>query len=128
MRRACDPAPPVAAIASNAVSTSAILSEARSAGSTAAAVLGQHGHRVLLLEKERFPRYRIGESLLPYCYLLLDDPPLRQAAGQVAGRDVHLARIEVRKAFGKDRRLLHPAAGGRERRGHVCKVLGLHGR
>lgn len=41
------------------------------AGATAAAVLGQHGRRVLLLEKERFPRYRIGESLLPYCYFPL---------------------------------------------------------
>lgn len=42
------------------------------AGSTAATVLAQHGHRVLLLEKERFPRYRVGESLLPYCYFPLE--------------------------------------------------------
>jgi flavin-dependent dehydrogenase len=41
------------------------------AGSTAAAVLAQHGRRVLLLEKEKFPRYHIGESLLPYCYFPL---------------------------------------------------------
>jgi flavin-dependent dehydrogenase len=41
------------------------------AGSTAAALLARHGHRVLLLEKERFPRYHIGESLLPYCYFPL---------------------------------------------------------
>nr|AFV52210.1 aryl-ACP halogenase [Streptoalloteichus sp. ATCC 53650] len=34
-------------------------------GSTAAALIRQRGHRVLLLEKERFPRYQIGESLLP---------------------------------------------------------------
>ena len=38
------------------------------AGSTAAAVLAQHGRKVLVVEKERFPRYHIGESLLPCCY------------------------------------------------------------
>ena len=35
------------------------------AGSTAATLVALQGHRVLLLEKERFPRYQIGESLLP---------------------------------------------------------------
>jgi len=35
------------------------------AGSTAAALVASQGHRVLLLEKENFPRYQIGESLLP---------------------------------------------------------------
>ncbi|MEK2492607.1 tryptophan 7-halogenase [Kitasatospora purpeofusca] len=34
-------------------------------GSTAATLVAKHGHRVLLLEKETFPRYQIGESLLP---------------------------------------------------------------
>ncbi|GIF40070.1 tryptophan 7-halogenase [Actinoplanes xinjiangensis] len=35
------------------------------AGSTAATVVAMRGHRVMLLEKETFPRYQIGESLLP---------------------------------------------------------------
>jgi halogenation protein CepH len=35
------------------------------AGSTLAALLAMQGHRVLILEKEKFPRYQIGESLLP---------------------------------------------------------------
>lgn len=35
-------------------------------GSSAATVLAQQGFRTLLLEKERFPRFQIGESLLPY--------------------------------------------------------------
>jgi FADH2-dependent halogenase len=35
-------------------------------GSTASTLLARKGHRVLLLEKERFPRFQIGESLLPY--------------------------------------------------------------
>lgn len=41
------------------------------AGTTAASILADHGRRVLLLEKEHFPRYRIGESLIPYCYFPL---------------------------------------------------------
>jgi flavin-dependent dehydrogenase len=35
-------------------------------GSTAAAYLARAGKKVLLLEKEVFPRFHIGESLLPY--------------------------------------------------------------
>jgi flavin-dependent dehydrogenase len=35
------------------------------AGSTAAALLAERGHRVTLLEKARHPRFHIGESLLP---------------------------------------------------------------
>jgi len=42
------------------------------AGSAAATVLAQKGQRVVVLEKERFPRYHIGESLLPYCYFTLE--------------------------------------------------------
>ena len=41
------------------------------AGATAATILAQHGRRVLLLEKESFPRYHVGESLLPFCYFPL---------------------------------------------------------
>ena len=35
------------------------------AGSTIAALLAQKGRHVVLLEKDRFPRFHIGESLLP---------------------------------------------------------------
>ncbi len=35
------------------------------AGSTVAALLAERGHAVTLLEKERHPRFHIGESLLP---------------------------------------------------------------
>jgi len=35
------------------------------AGSSTATVLADHGQKVLLLDRERFPRFRIGESLLP---------------------------------------------------------------
>jgi flavin-dependent dehydrogenase len=42
------------------------------AGSTTAALLAEHGHRVLVLEKGQFPRYHVGESLMPFCYQTLD--------------------------------------------------------
>ena len=42
------------------------------AGSTAAALLAERGHDVVLLEKERHPRFHIGESLLPRNTELLD--------------------------------------------------------
>src|SRR6185503_5148464 len=35
-------------------------------GSTAAALLGRAGRRVLVLERDKFPRFHIGESLLPF--------------------------------------------------------------
>jgi FAD-dependent halogenase len=35
------------------------------AGASASALLSMRGRRVLLLEKEKFPRYHIGESLIP---------------------------------------------------------------
>jgi FAD-dependent halogenase len=35
------------------------------AGATTSALLSKRGRRVLLLEKEKFPRYHIGESLIP---------------------------------------------------------------
>lgn len=34
-------------------------------GSTVSSFLAMQGHRVLLLERERFPRHQLGESLLP---------------------------------------------------------------
>jgi len=43
------------------------------AGSTAAALLARSEHDVLLLEKARFPREHVGESLLPFCYRLFED-------------------------------------------------------
>ena len=41
-------------------------------GSTASALLAEYGHRVLLLEREPFPRYHIGESLIPYTWFTLN--------------------------------------------------------
>lgn len=56
------------------------------AGSTAAALLAERGHDVLLVEKERHPRFHIGESLLPLNTAMLDRLGLRE---RVAAIGVH---------------------------------------
>jgi FAD-dependent halogenase len=54
------------------------------AGSVTATLLADAGHRVLVLERERFPRYHIGESLLSATLPILDAigaTPLIEAHG-----------------------------------------------
>ena len=46
----------------------AVMIGAGPAGSAAAAILGEFRHRPLVLERERFPRYHVGESLLPFTF------------------------------------------------------------
>lgn len=41
------------------------------AGTTTSTLIAQKGHKVLLLERETFPRYHIGESLIPQTYWIL---------------------------------------------------------
>jgi len=54
------------------------------AGAAAGTILAEHGHDVLVLEREKFPRYHIGESLLPFTYEPLRRlgliEPMRQSA------------------------------------------------
>jgi len=42
------------------------------AGSTASTLIAQRGYRVELFERERFPRFHIGESLIPETYWVLE--------------------------------------------------------
>jgi len=46
----------------------AVIIGAGPAGSSSAAILAEYGHRVLIVEREKFPRYHIGESLLPFTF------------------------------------------------------------
>src|SRR5260221_14091010 len=41
------------------------------AGSTGSTLIAQQGYRVELFERERFPRFHIGESLIPETYWVL---------------------------------------------------------
>lgn len=45
-------------------------------GSVAAALLNQRGYRVVIVEKSLFPRFSIGESLLPQCMVFLEQAGL----------------------------------------------------
>src|SRR6185369_17112925 len=52
------------------------------AGSVAAGMLRQQGRQVLVLEREQFPRFSIGESLLPQSMEYLDQAGLLGAVQQ----------------------------------------------
>ena len=41
------------------------------AGATVSTLIAQQGYRVELFEREKFPRYHIGESLIPETYWTL---------------------------------------------------------
>jgi flavin-dependent dehydrogenase len=53
------------------------------AGAATAAILAEHGRRVLVLEREKYPRYHIGESLIPFTFQPLERlgliPKMRQS-------------------------------------------------
>jgi len=56
------------------------------AGASAASILAEYGHRVLVLEREKFPRYHVGESMIPFTYQPLERlgliPKLKASAFQ----------------------------------------------
>ena len=64
------------------------------AGSTTGALLADRGHRVLLIEREAFPRYHIGESLIPYTWFSLERLGVAwidsSRYGQMFGGAIHL--------------------------------------
>jgi flavin-dependent dehydrogenase len=53
-------------------STDVIVIGGGPAGSTVSTLLAQHGCKVTLFERERFPRFHIGESLIPETYWVLE--------------------------------------------------------
>ena len=48
-------------------------------GSVAAAILCQKGYRVCILERQKFPRFSIGESLLPQCMAYIEEAGMLEA-------------------------------------------------
>jgi len=48
-------------------------------GAVASALLAQKGYKVLVLEREQFPRFSIGESLLPHCMEFIKEADMLSA-------------------------------------------------
>ncbi len=74
-------------------------------GSAYAITLTRSGHSVLLLEREKFPRFHIGESLLPYTADVLEQLGLLERVGaggfpikrglELSGSDGFLRRVAL---------------------------------
>src|SRR3954469_14630369 len=62
------------------------------AGSTAALLLAREGFRVIVLEKAKFPRFHIGESILPQNFPLV----------QALGLEAELERLPHLKKYGAE--------------------------
>ncbi|MGN5763588.1 NAD(P)/FAD-dependent oxidoreductase [Acinetobacter calcoaceticus] len=56
--------------------TDVVIIGAGPSGSSAAALLRQKGYAVTVIEKQYFPRFSIGESLLPQCMVFLEEAGL----------------------------------------------------
>lgn len=54
------------------------------AGSTAATLLAQYGHKILLLESGRHPRFHIGESMLPFSEPVIQRLGIDWSAGNLS--------------------------------------------
>lgn len=63
--------------------TDVLIIGAGPSGSAAAAILQQEGFKVTILEKTTFPRFVIGESLLPRCMDLLEEANLLEVVKSV---------------------------------------------
>ncbi|NUF62348.1 NAD(P)/FAD-dependent oxidoreductase [Acinetobacter bereziniae] len=56
--------------------TDVLIIGAGPSGSSAAALLRKKGYQVIIIEKQHFPRFSIGESLLPQCMVFLEEAGL----------------------------------------------------
>ncbi|HAS6164509.1 TPA: NAD(P)/FAD-dependent oxidoreductase [Vibrio vulnificus] len=63
-------------------STQVVIIGAGPSGSTASALLHQRGIKVIVLEKAQFPRFSIGESLLPACMEVVEQAGMLDAVNQ----------------------------------------------
>jgi len=71
-------------------------------GAIAAALLRRYGHEVLVLERQKFPRFSIGESLLSHCLDFVEEAgmlPAVQAAGFQTKHGAAFAWGDKRSAF-----------------------------
>lgn len=69
------------------------------AGATASTLIAQKGYRVRLFEREHFPRFHIGESLIPETYWVLQR--LNMLPKMKASRFVHKHSVQFVSSKGK---------------------------
>ncbi len=69
------------------------------AGSTASTLIAQKGYKVRLFEREKFPRFHIGESLIPETYWVLER--LNMLPKMRASKFVHKHSVQFVSANGK---------------------------
>ena len=69
-------------------------------GAVAAALLRQQNFNVLILEKSHFPRFVIGESLLPACMEVLSEAKMTAAVQRAAASRAFSPMIRVRGTLG----------------------------
>jgi flavin-dependent dehydrogenase len=69
------------------------------AGSTVSTLIAQKGHRVRLFEREHFPRFHIGESLIPETYWVLER--LKMLPKMKASPFVHKHSVQFVNSNGK---------------------------
>jgi len=58
-------------------------------GSTTAALLAKQGHRVLMVERESWPRYHVGESMMPFCWFTLNRLGLTDEMDRIGFQQKH---------------------------------------
>ncbi|MCZ6673254.1 MAG: NAD(P)/FAD-dependent oxidoreductase [Verrucomicrobia bacterium] len=85
------------------------------AGSTAGALLAEKGWKVLILEKEKFPRYHVGESLMPYCYFTFERLGVLEKIKEMAWTEKHSVQFvgrngKVSTPFYFSQHFDHPAS------------------
>ena len=90
----------------SSIQTDILIIGAGPAGTIAAAVLLKKGYRVLIVEKNKFPRFVIGESLLPHCMNLLEEAGLLEAVQNFGfqkkrGADFHFRGKKSTVEFGE---------------------------
>jgi flavin-dependent dehydrogenase len=91
------------------------------AGSTFAARMAQFGHRVCLIERARFPRLHLGESLSPGVLPLLETTDVRKAVETAGFRSVR--KVLVKWDKGVQERLDPQSQGLLVDRGHFDLLL-----
>lgn len=69
------------------------------AGSTVSTLIAKAGHKVELFEREKFPRFHIGESMIPETYWVLER--LDMLPKMKASRFVHKHSVQFVSATGK---------------------------